>query len=157
MSKLEDHFSRWKNREELAESMIPMIGKLYREKDVTVSIYSRSLVNKSVIQILKAHRFVKQIEQEALSVKDTFPVLEAITKLDVGPSRIDIGKLTVAYQKSGASQSIDEFVRDQLKDCIENKIEMPEQTDVVLYGFGRIGRILARLLVEKQALVKVYA
>ena len=53
VNKLEDHFGRWKNREEIAEAMIPMIGRLYREKNVTTTVYSRSLVNNSVIQILK--------------------------------------------------------------------------------------------------------
>lgn len=149
MNKLEDHFGRWKNREELAESMIPMIGKLHREKNVTISVHSRSLINKSVIQILKAHRFVKQIEGEALSVKDTCPVLEEVAKLDLGPSRVDIGKLTVAYQQQAGDKPLADFVREQLADSIGNKDAMPAQTDVVLYGFGRIGRILTRLLLEK--------
>ena len=95
MNKLEDHFGRWKNREEIAEAMIPMIGKLYREKNVTVTVYSRALVNKSVIQILKTHRFVKQIENTELSVVETFPILQEVVKLDLGASRIDIGKIAV--------------------------------------------------------------
>ncbi len=59
MTQADDHFSRWKNREEIAEAMIPMIGQLYRQRDVTIQVYSRSLVNKSVITILKTHRFVR--------------------------------------------------------------------------------------------------
>ena len=149
MNKLEDHFSRWKNREELAESMIPVIGKLYREKSVNITVYSRSLINNSVIQILKAHRFVKQIEDAELSVKDTYPILEEVVKLDLGAARIDIGKLAVIYKKEGGNQPLADFVRSQLKEAIEQKMALPEQTDVVLYGFGRIGRILARLLIEK--------
>ena len=99
MSKLEDHFGRWKNREEIAEAMIPMIGRLHREKNVTTTVYSRSLVNKSVIQILKSHRFVKQVEDSELSVVDTFPILQEVAKSDLGPCRIDIGKLAVEYKK----------------------------------------------------------
>tara|TARA_R110002073_G_scaffold2938_3_gene19236 strand:+ start:91501 stop:92940 length:1440 start_codon:yes stop_codon:yes gene_type:complete len=149
VNKLEDHFGRWKNREEIAEAMIPMIGKLYREKNITVTAYSRALVNKSVIQILKAHRFVKQIENAELSVVETFPVLQEVIKLDLGPSRIDIGKIAVAYKSDNRGQSIEEFVRAELQDAIDNKVAKPSETDVVLYGFGRIGRILARLLIEK--------
>ena len=149
MSKLEDHFGRWKNREEIAEAMIPMIGRLQREKNVTTTVYSRSLVNKSVIQILKAHRFVKQIEDSELSVVDTFPVLQEVAKLDLGPCRIDIGKLAVEYKKDNRGLSIEEYVRAELAEATSNKGGMPEPTDVVLYGFGRIGRILARLLIEK--------
>ncbi|WP_159558894.1 glyceraldehyde-3-phosphate dehydrogenase [Alcanivorax sp. S71-1-4] len=149
MSKQEDHFGRWKNREEIAESMIPMLGKLYREKNVTTTVYSRSLVNKSVIQILKTHRFVKQVEDTELSVVDTFPILQEVMKLDLGPCRVDIGKLAVNYKKDSRGQSIEEYVRDELAGAISDKDTQPQPTDVVLYGFGRIGRILARLLIEK--------
>ena len=149
MNKLEDHFGRWKNREEIAEAMIPMIGKLYREKNVTVTVYSRTLVNKSVIQILKTHRFVKQIENTELSVVETFPILQEVVKLDLGASRIDIGKIAVDYKKDSRGLSVEEFVRAELADATSNKGAKPTPTDVVLYGFGRIGRILARLLIEK--------
>jgi glyceraldehyde 3-phosphate dehydrogenase len=149
VSKQEDHFGRWKNREEIAESMIPMLGKLYREKNVTTTVYSRSLVNKSVIQILKTHRFVKQVEDTELSVVDTFPILQEVMKLDLGPCRVDIGKLAVNYKKDSRGQSIEEYVRDELAGAISDKDTQPQPTDVVLYGFGRIGRILARLLIEK--------
>ena len=149
MSKLEDHFGRWKNREEIAETMIPMIGRLYREKNVTITVYSRSLENKSVIQILKAHRFVKQIEDAELSVVDTFPVLQEVMKLDLGASRIDIGKIAVSYKKDNRGQSIEDFTRQELAGAVAAKKELGAGADVVLYGFGRIGRILARLLIEK--------
>ena len=149
MSKQEEHFGRWKNREEIAETMIPMIGKLYREKNVTTTIYSRSVVNKSVIHILKSHRFVKQIEDAELSVVDTFPILQEVVNLDLGPCRVDIGKLAVAYKKDTRGLGIGEFVREELSEAVNNKVVHPEPIDVVLYGFGRIGRILARLLIEK--------
>jgi len=147
VSKLEDHFGRWKNREEIAETMIPIIGKLYRERNITTAVYSRTLVNESVIQILKSHRFVKQIETAELSVVDTFPILQEVAELDIAQCQVDIGKLAVAYKKEGGDQSVAEFVKQQLAGA-ENSTR-PEPTDVVLYGFGRIGRILARLLVEK--------
>ncbi len=149
MNKLEDHFGRWKNREEIAETMIPMIGRLHREKNVTITVYSRSLQNQSVIQILKAHRFVKQIEDAELSVVETFPVLQEVMKLDIGSCRIDIGKVAVNYKKDNRGQSIEEFTRQELNAIVGQNVELPEPTDVVLYGFGRIGRILARLLIEK--------
>jgi glyceraldehyde 3-phosphate dehydrogenase len=149
VNKLEDHFGRWKNREEIAEAMIPMIGRLYREKNVTTTVYSRSLVNKSVIQILKNHRFVKQIEDSELSVVDTFPILQEVIKLDLGPCRLDIGKLAVEFKKGDHGLSIEEYVRGQLTEAVNDKAAMPGATDVVLYGFGRIGRLLARLLIEK--------
>ena len=78
-----EHQGRWKNREEIAEQMIALIGQLYREKNIVVSVFGRSLVNRSVIQILKAHRFTRMMDVE-LSVVHTFPILEALAKIEIG-------------------------------------------------------------------------
>ncbi|MEU8725172.1 glyceraldehyde-3-phosphate dehydrogenase [Streptomyces antimycoticus] len=146
----EDSFTNWKHREEIAESMIPVIGKLHRERDVTVLLHSRSLVNKSVISILKTHRFARQIAGAELSVTDTLPFLQALTALDLGPSQIDIGMLAEAHRADDRGLSVEEFTAEAVAGATgANKIECREGRDVVLYGFGRIGRLVARLLIEK--------
>ncbi|MFH8802026.1 glyceraldehyde-3-phosphate dehydrogenase [Streptomyces sp. NPDC017936] len=146
----EDSFTDWKNREEIAESMIPMIGKLHRERDVTVLLHSRSLVNKSVVSILKAHRFARQIAGEELSVTETLPFLRALTALDLGPSQIDIGMLAATYRADDRGLSVEDFTAEAVAGATgANKIDRREGRDVVLYGFGRIGRLVARLLIEK--------
>ncbi|WP_335936115.1 glyceraldehyde-3-phosphate dehydrogenase [Streptomyces sp. PTD5-9] len=146
----DDSFTNWKTREEIAESMIPIIGKLQRERDVTVLVHSRSLVNKSVVSILKTHRFARQIAGEELSVTETMPFLQALTALDLGPSQIDIGMLAATYRSDDRGLSVAEFTAEAVAGATgENKIEARESRDVVLYGFGRIGRLVARLLIEK--------
>ncbi len=143
----DDHFGRWKNREALAETMIPMIGRLYRERNVVVAVYGRALVNRSVIQILKHHRRVRMIAGD-LSVVDTFPLLQALCELDLGPCRVDLGKLAIQYRQNPEGLTPAEFVRREVAPSLGQKNE-GRPTDVVLYGFGRIGRLLARLLIEK--------
>jgi glyceraldehyde 3-phosphate dehydrogenase len=146
----DDSLTSWKRREEIAEAMIPMIGRLYRERDVTILVHSRSLVNKSVISILKTHRFVRQIEDAELSVVDSFPILTVLSALDLGPSRIDIGRLAVAYARDDQGLTVEEFTKQAVAGALgENKVHQDGPRDVVLYGFGRIGRLLARLLIEK--------
>ncbi|MFD5554173.1 glyceraldehyde-3-phosphate dehydrogenase [Streptomyces sp. NPDC127068] len=146
----EDSFTNWKTREEIAESMIPMIGKMHRERDVTILLHSRSLVNKSVVSILKTHRFTRQITGEELSVTETMPFLRALTTLDLGPSQIDLGMLAATYQADDRGLSVEDFTAEAVAGATgANKIERSAPRDVVLYGFGRIGRLLARLLVEK--------
>ncbi|MFJ8229948.1 glyceraldehyde-3-phosphate dehydrogenase [Streptomyces sp. NPDC094448] len=150
MTVIEDSFTNWKNREEIAESMIPIIGKLQRERDVTVLLHSRSLVNKSVVSILKTHRFARQIAGEELSVTETMPFLEALTTLDLGPSQIDLGMLAATYRADSRGLSVADFTAEAVAGATgANKIDRREPRDVVLYGFGRIGRLVARLLIEK--------
>ena len=144
----QEHMGRWKNREEIAEQMIAMIGRLYREKDVVLTVYDRSLVNRSVIQILKAHRRARMISVE-LSVVDTMPLVTALAQRDnLPPCEIDLGKLAIQMQESG--QTAEQVLEQELASVAVRTASEPK--DVVLYGFGRIGRILARLLVEKSGL-----
>ncbi|MFJ8884838.1 glyceraldehyde-3-phosphate dehydrogenase [Streptomyces sp. NPDC102402] len=150
MTATEDSFTNWKTREEIAESMIPLIGKLHREQDVTILIHSRSLVNKSVVSILKTHRFARQIAGEELSVTETLPFLHALAALDLGPSQIDLGMLAATYRSDDRGLSVGDFTAEAVAGATgANKTERRESRDVVLYGFGRIGRLLARLLIEK--------
>ncbi|PLX96673.1 MAG: glyceraldehyde-3-phosphate dehydrogenase, partial [Desulfuromonas sp.] len=150
LSKQDSYFADWQGREELAEAMLPLIGRLYRDHGVVISLYGRSLVGKTTIDILRAHRFARQILENELSVRDSFPVLKALCELDLAPARIDIGKLTVRFQAQGAGMAVDQFVRQELASVNTGKgALLSEPRDVVLYGFGRIGRLLARLLIEK--------
>ncbi|UGT45125.1 glyceraldehyde-3-phosphate dehydrogenase [Nocardia yamanashiensis] len=145
-----DHLDRWNAHEAAAEAMIPIIGRLYREKGVTILLHSRSLVNKSVISILRTHRFARQIEGEELSIDETLPFLEVLSTLDLGSSKIDLGRLVMAYRADERGLSIPEFTADVLAGITGgNKAEPQGPRDVVLYGFGRIGRLVARLLIEK--------
>ena len=145
----EASLSDWTLREETAESMIPLIGGLYRKNNVVLSVYGRPIINRSVIDILKAHRFVRQVEKEALSVQETCPVITILKEMDVKNCHIDIGKMAVNFRNDGNGASLEEFVKAQLAQLTAEKGDEQEGKDVVLYGFGRIGRLLARIMVEK--------
>ena len=149
---MQELLSDWTERESIAEAMIPLIGRLYRKNNVVTSIYGRAIINQSVINILRSHRFVRQAENKELSVHDTYPVLEALDKLDLGRSHVDIGKLAVKYRAVQGQQSLDAFLREQLAEVVGKGSQQPADAptkDIVLYGFGRIGRLLTRILIEK--------
>jgi glyceraldehyde 3-phosphate dehydrogenase len=147
-----DFFSDWKEREELAENMIPIIGRLYRKHNVACYIYGRSLVNRSVIDIMKAHRAARQVERSELSEFETWPLVQELAKLNLAPAHIDIGRITSSYMSDNRGLSIADYVRAEVGDAADAPAKPLEQPqDVVLYGFGRIGRLVARLLVEKAA------
>ena len=146
----DDFFKDWKQREALAEGMIPVIGKLYRERNVSTYMYGNNMVNSSVTDLMKAHRFVRQVEMNELSEFDTAPMLDAVAKLQLGPAHLDLGKMVVKYQRGGNGRSVDDFVQDELAEIVGSDIKpLPEPQDVVLYGFGRIGRLVARILIDK--------
>jgi glyceraldehyde 3-phosphate dehydrogenase len=144
----ESNFTDWKVKEEIAESMIPMVGALQRNNDVMVSVYGRQLFNRSVISLLKAHRYVRQVEGEELLVQESFPILEALGKMNLQPAHIDIGKLAVKFKSTAEDVSVEDFLAAEITD-VDRGNDAEEPKDIVLYGFGRIGRLLARIMIEK--------
>ena len=148
---LDDYFPDWKEREALAEAMIPIIGRLYRINVVTYC-YGRALYNQSVIQIMKTHRYVRQVAHNELSEFESYPICEALSQLDLGPSHIDVGKLATRFMEETEESAITplQFVERECAEVIGRHVPPLEKPqDIVLFGFGRIGRLLARLLVEK--------
>ena len=147
--KHDNYFKEWQSQEAAAERMLPVIGSLYRDKNVVTTVYGRSLVHCTAIDILKAHRFARHTLDNELSVADTWPLLEVISRLDLAPARIDLGKLTFHF-RSEAGLSVDDYVRRELAGVNTGGGPiLAEPQDIVLYGFGRIGRLLARILIEK--------
>ena len=147
--KTDEYFKEWKEREAIAEAMTPLIGQLYRDHEVICTVFDRNLVNKSTIDILRAHRFARQIINREIWVTDTYPMLQAMAGMNLAPGKVDLARLVLRYQEQGGG-NIEEFVTKQLEKLNTGKSsQLTEPRDVVLYGFGRIGRLLARILIEQ--------
>ncbi len=78
-AKTDEYFKEWKEREAIAEAMTPLVGKLYRDHEVICTVYDRALVNQSTIEVLRAHRFARQIISQEIWVTDTYPILQVMS------------------------------------------------------------------------------
>ena len=148
----EDSFGDWKWREGLAELMIPIIGNLYRD-GINILVYGKSLVNESPVEIMRAHRFARQSDMNELSELETFPILQYISGLDLADCEIDIGELAVRCPFFSTlkedSSGLPDFINKELKSVINKDSNRPESPkDIVLYGFGRIGRLVTRMMIQ---------
>lgn len=145
---------KWARREAMAETMIPLIGRLYRENNVVTSVYGQSLINRSVIGLLKAHRWARQIDNVELPLEDTLPMLEVLNRLRLGPASVDLARLGLRYRSllaGGQELSLEHFLREELAEVVDRQGSVERaSTDVVLYGFGRIGRLVARIMIGQE-------
>jgi len=140
----------WLERQEFADRMQPLIGMLYRGRGIEICIYGRPLVSASAIDIIKAHKTVTKYEKTKLRVRESYEFLEILSGLNLNPAKIDLGKLAFGYiyKDKGKGLSKEDYLKQELADILDQDGH-PEPQDVVLYGFGRIGRLLARLLIER--------
>jgi glyceraldehyde 3-phosphate dehydrogenase len=148
--KSERTLRHWSQQQRNAEAMVPIIGELYREHGIIITIFGNSLVNKSPLQIIEAHRVARQNIDDEISAIEIYPILAAMAELDLGPARIDVGILASHWRALSNGVSVGDFVRDELAGIATGKASIrPSPQDVVLYGFGRIGRLVARILAGK--------
>lgn len=147
----QDELNNWIEQERLAIVAIGHIHRLWTDRSVELLMFRRPLVNKGPVDILKAHNYARQISHVEMSILDSLPLIENLPRLDLCPSRVDIGRLTVEWIESGLDRSqIHNFLQEKLADLLAAENRLFEPRDVVLYGFGRIGRLMARILIEQE-------
>ena len=144
--KADSYLREWKRNEQCAEAMLPLVGKLYREHGVIITCFGNSLVNRSPMDIINFHQAASQIAMSDIKTADSLPLLQAIGSMDLSPARIDIGNLLTHLRMKGSVQSMSDFVTESLSEVDTGRRSVLDKPrDVVLYGFGRIGRRIAEV------------
>ncbi len=136
------------DRRRATVEFIKIISDLWYDKSIELVIFRNQLIDKNVSDILNLHEYAGEFVQKPISIFDSVEIAQAIKTLDIPPAKLDIGKLTYEYhlEDDKYSNAI-AFVADKLRDAGTNEVISPK--DVVLYGFGRIGRLVARELMSK--------
>ncbi|POM77993.1 Glyceraldehyde-3-phosphate dehydrogenase, type I, partial [Phytophthora palmivora] len=159
----ESELEQWKTQENAADLMVPLIGRLYRENNVVSVLFGKGLVHKNSIDLIKLHNFVCKYVGKRMQPTETLVVLLALVQYapNARDMRIDLGRTFVYMEKEvlDVQAQVTPEARDAkvraLGEMLNNKMAPLTKTpaftpsDVILYGFGRIGRLLARLLIEK--------
>jgi len=126
--------------------LIKIISDLWYDKTVELIMFRNQMIDRNVSEILNLISYAKKFVKKPISVFDAVQIAKAISKIDLPPSKIDIGKLAYEYYNDGDGDYFS-FVSDKLKGSKKANSFKPKE--VVLYGFGRIGRLLARELTSK--------
>jgi glyceraldehyde 3-phosphate dehydrogenase len=136
------------DRRKATTEFIKIISDLWYDKAIEVVLFKNQIIDKNVSDIINLHEYAGEFVQKPMSIFDSVEILRAINDLNLPPAKLDIGKLTYEYHNNqNAHLNVKAFVIDKLKDAQSSKPIKPK--DVVLYGFGRIGRLVARELMAK--------
>ena len=127
---------------------INIVNDLWYDKSIELVLFRNPLVDKRASEVLNLIDYAKEFVAKEISINDALEIAKAIQNIDLPASKLDIGKLAYEYHlQDDASANKLDFVKNQLKDATKAGDIQPK--DVVLYGFGRIGRLLARELMTK--------
>jgi len=144
----ENELSYQTDRRRATVEFIKIISDLWYDNAIELILFRNPLIDQNVSQILKLHEYAGEFVQKPLSIFDSVEIARAIKGLDLPPSKLDIGKLAFEFHlEDNKYPDATAFVADKLKDAKSENGIAPR--DVVLYGFGRIGRLLARILMTQ--------
>ncbi|MGV0948110.1 glyceraldehyde-3-phosphate dehydrogenase [Empedobacter falsenii] len=125
---------------------IKIVSDLWYDQSVELVIFRNQLVDKNVSDIVNLHQYAEEFVEKKIAIDDTLAIAKAIFQANLPASRLDVGKLAKEYT-SGNYTSAEAFVEEKLG--ASKNVKSVEPKDVVLYGFGRIGRLLARELASQ--------
>jgi glyceraldehyde 3-phosphate dehydrogenase len=143
----EEVLSQAKTRRATVE-FITIVNDLWYDKSIELVLFRNPLIDKRANEVLNLINYAKEFVSKPISIHDALDIAKAIRQIELPSAKLDIGKL--AYEcylntEKGADKVA--FVKNKLKGATESVNIQPK--DVVLYGFGRIGRLLARELMSK--------
>lgn len=126
--------------------LINLISDLWYKNNIELVLFRNQLIDRNVSEILNLVDYSKEFVQKPISVFDMVKIAQKIQSMEMSPAKIDLGKLSYVFQLTGDTD-LEAFVMKKLHDAKNGGGFKPK--DIVLYGFGRIGRLLARELMSR--------
>jgi len=137
-------------RERAAVKLSSKVGELLYDKGIELVLFRNTLTDVTISEILNLHEYARKVVNKPIDVFTSSELADEISKMDIAPAKLDIGKLSsewLAEQTKYASKR--DFLVEKLGNLGTAENRHIEPRDVVLYGFGRIGRLAARELIKQ--------
>lgn len=144
----ENHLKKWVNKEKIGVSLLKSSGSLMYEHGIELVLFRNKLLEIGVSELLSLFEYANKVLVRNTTIDDALELTNAIIKMNLPPSKIDIGLLTAEYNE-GNIKDYNKFLSLKLKHIITKKSQNNIAKDVILYGFGRIGRLVARELIKQ--------
>ena len=125
------------------------VGKLLYDKGIELVFFRHHLIDITISEILNLHDYAEKVVNCPVDVFTTAEISEALYSLNLAPAKLDLGKLSFEWlNEKNNFKSKEDFLNKKLNGFNSNDHNV-EPRDVVLYGFGRIGRLVARELIKQ--------
>lgn len=137
-------------QERAAVKLSSKVGELLYDKGIELVLFRNHLIDTTISEVLNLHEYSKNVVNKPIDIFTSASLAEELLKMDLAPAKIDIGKLAsewLAEKSSFATMS--DFLNSKMAGFDSDHQQKFEPRDVVLYGFGRIGRLAARELIKQ--------
>ncbi len=147
-------YREWLAQERAAAELLNVVYDLWLNQGVELFLFRRSLKDTPLHMVIRYHKLSRDVSDVTLTVHDSLEIARALQRMNLPMSKIGIGRLGIEWKKRReAEESLEAFLRRTLDGLIRSQQALKEK-DVVLYGFGRIGRLIARKMIKSTGIGK---
>jgi len=144
----ENQLNDWVNKEKSGVNLLNSVGTLMCDKGIELVLFRNQLLEIGVSELMNFFAYANNVVKRKIDVATAGELAKEMLKMDLAPSKLDIGLLTAEYLESGVTDA-NAFLSDKLSAMLSADNTRVSPKDVILYGFGRIGRLAARELVKQ--------
>ena len=144
----ETKLNDWVNKEKEGISSLNSIGKLMYEKGIELVLFRNKLLEIGVSELMNYIAYANNVVGRKTTIEAVNLLAAEMLNMNLAPSKIDIGLLAAEYIESNATNQ-NTFLSSKLSHIIDADTSSKYAKDVILYGFGRIGRLAARELIKQ--------
>tara|TARA_B110000046_G_C12994988_1_gene399641 strand:- start:338 stop:1789 length:1452 start_codon:yes stop_codon:yes gene_type:complete len=146
----EKELQNYIDNEKAAVKLANYVGELLFNKGIELVLFRNHLLDTTNSEIINLHDYAENVVGKKIFITTTAALAEEIFSMDLATAKIDIGRLAYEWIQEGSNfDSKKDFLSNKLTDLFEDSDNKIEPRDVVLYGFGRIGRLAARELIKQ--------
>lgn len=146
MATFEQEIKSYKSKQLAAANLIEIISNLWINHGIELVLFRNQLIDRRGSLVLRLHQQTKTLMSSEIPIEETLAIAQCIQDMTLPLARIDIGTLALQARNKEPNDSLLFFVQKRLAPIIHHPSFSPK--DVVLYGFGRIGRLLTREIIN---------
>ena len=144
----ETQLNDWVNKEKLGVNLLNSVGTLMYDKGIELILFRNQLLEIGVSELMHSISYANNVVDRKVDIETAAALAKEMLNLDLAPSKLDIGLLSAEYFEQGATD-VNTFLTTKLANFIGSDKDKVKPKDVILYGFGRIGRLAARELIKQ--------
>jgi len=140
----------WREKEKTALALLQIVGELRFDKSIDLLFFRKVIYDSRPSEVVHMHLHARNYIDKPISLDNSLTMAYAVANLPkLAPAKIDLGRLSAEWLQERTNYAdIDHFVTDKLNDYLEMDHKPLKPKDVVLFGFGRVGRMLARRIAQ---------
>ena len=146
-SNYDSQLEKWVTQEKEGVNLLKLVGTLMYDRGIELVLFRNHLLEIGVSELMNLFSYANNVIKRNINLNTACELAEELVKMELMPSKLDIGLLTAEYLEE-KGRSPNKFLKEKLDHIINTKHNL-EPKDVVLYGFGRIGRLAARELIKQ--------